>query len=269
MPTSPQTLSMQFAQRSHLGRRPNNEDEVFATPRLVAVADGVGGATAGEVASRIVIQELASLDKRRLIKPLADELKASVDAANLTLQFVISCRPHLTGMATTLTAVALANEGSYLIANVGDSRAYLFRNRTLRRLTRDESLVEALIESGAITEEQARIHPHRSVVLNALDGAHRVEFELGSEEAAAGDRLLLCSDGLSDVVSDPLIAAILDDPSRDRAAGRLVQAALDAGAADNVSVVLADVTPSAVPAAGWLEVLPLPARSGDAARPAP
>lgn len=252
-------LTMEFAQRSELGQRPNNEDAVFATPRLVAIADGVGGATAGEVASRLVIQELASLDKRRLVKPLPDELRASVDAANLTLEFVISCRPHLRGMASTLTAVALANDGTYVVANVGDSRAYLFRDHALRQLTRDESLVQVLIESGAITEEQARTHPQRSVVLNALDGTRREGLALGSHAAAAGDRLLLCSDGLSDVVPDPVIAAILEDASRDRTADRLLEAALDAGAADNVSVVVADVVPTATLAtAGWLEVLPPP-----------
>ena len=259
MAMSHASLTMEFAQRSDIGRRPNNEDAVFATSRLVAIADGVGGATAGEVASQLVIQELASLDKRRLLKPLRDELRASVDAANRTLQFVISCRPQLRGMASTLTAIALANDGTYVVANVGDSRAYLFRKHVLSQLTRDESLVQALIESGAITEEQARSHPQRSVVLNALDGTRREALELGSHAAAAGDRLLLCSDGLSDVVPDPGIAAILDDAPRETAADRLVKAALDAGAADNVSVVVADVVPTpALATGGWLEVLPAP-----------
>jgi protein phosphatase len=250
------TLTMRSALRSELGRRPNNEDAVFATPRLVAVADGVGGAAAGEVASHIVIQEMASLEKRRLANPLADELRTAVRTANEILEFMISCRPRLAGMASTLTAVALSNEGRYVIANVGDSRAYLFRDHGLHQLTRDGSLVQALIDSGAITPEQARTHPQRSVVLDALDGAGREELELVSHEARVGDRILLCSDGLSDFVPDPLIVAALENPSRDRAADDLVEAALRAGGADNVSVVVVDVAATYEAKAGWLEVLP-------------
>lgn len=246
---------MRFALRSDVGRRANNEDAVFATPRLVAVADGVGGATAGEVASQIVIGEMASLEKRRLVETISDELRSSVLAANEALRFVISCRPYLEGMASTLTVVAISNDGSYLIANVGDSRAYLSRDGALHQLTRDESLVQMLIESGAITPEQARTHPQRSVVLHALDGAHHQELELSHHRAVAGDRLLLCSDGLSDAVPDPLIAAILADPSRDIAADALISAALNAGGADNVSVVVVDVEPASGEAIGWLDVL--------------
>jgi len=258
------SLTMAFAERSELGRRPNNEDAVFATPRLLAIADGVGGAAAGEVASQIVIQEMMSLEKRRLVRPLPDELRSAVTAANQTLAFLTTCRPHLEGMASTLTAVALANDGSYLIANVGDSRAYLFRDHALRQLTRDESLVQALIDTGALTSEQARSHPQRSVVLNSLDGAHRLELELSCHRSKPGDRLLLCSDGLSDVVADAAIAAILEEPSRDRAADSLVEAALQAGGADNVSVVVADVVRTRDPMAGWLDTLPPPSarRSG-------
>lgn len=245
---------MRFALRSELGQRANNEDALFATPRLLAVADGVGGATAGEVASQIVIQELASLEKRRLMETLADELRSSVTAANEVLRFVISCRPHLEGMASTLTVVALSNEGTYLIANVGDSRAYLYRDDTLQQLTRDESLVQMLIDDGAITPDEARTHPQRSVVLHALDGAHHQEVELSSQEAITGDRLLLCSDGLSDAVPDPVIAAILADASPDSAAAELIGAALRAGGADNVSVIVADVLPAEDGTVGWLGI---------------
>ncbi len=250
------TLTLQSALRSDLGRRKNNEDAVFATGRLVAVADGVGGATAGEVASRMVIDAMAALDKRRLAGALRDEFWDAVRDANQRLGFVISCRPQLSGMGSTLTAVALANDGHYLVANVGDSRTYLFRRGRLQQLTRDDSLVQALIDQGAITAEQAREHPQRSVVLEALDGRERSLPEITTFPAQAGDRLLLCSDGLSDVLGDEEIAGVLGQFPGDEAAERLVRAALEQGGRDNISVAIADVVVSAEASEGWLGMLP-------------
>lgn len=249
-------LSMRCTARSDVGRRANNEDAVFASPRLVAIADGVGGAVAGEVASRLAINEMASLEKRRLVDELAIELREAVLNANATLGFVISCRPELAGMGTTLTAVALSNEGQYLIANVGDSRTYLFRDGHLRRLTRDHSLVQMLIDRGAITPEEARDHPQRSVVLEALDGTERTPPTVTDCQARRGDRLLLCSDGVSDFVSDSEMAGALANRSRDLAVAQLVDLALEAGGRDNISAVIADVVPQADPARGWLDALP-------------
>jgi serine/threonine protein phosphatase PrpC len=249
-------LAMECAIRTEVGRRANNEDAAFGSERLVAVADGVGGATAGEVASRTVIYEMAHLDKRRLSGDLADELRQAVVQANATLGFLISCRPQLAGMGTTLTAVALSNDGRYLIANVGDSRTYLYRDGRLVQLTRDQSFVQTLIDRGAITREQARDHPQRSVVLEALDGTDRGGSHVTSCGALCGDRLLLCSDGLSDVVADQEIAAALDGTTRDVAAQRLVALALRAGGRDNVSVVVADVLARTEPTAAWLDILP-------------
>lgn len=253
---SGQVLTLQSALRSDLGRRANNEDAVFATERLLAVADGVGGATSGEVASSMVIDTMMALDKRRLAEPLDRELRQAVDEANQRLRFVISCRPHLSGMASTLTAVALSNDGEYLVANVGDSRTYLYRDGRLRQLTRDQSLVQALIDRGAISPAQAREHPQRSVVLEALNGDERSEPELAVLAAKAGDRLLLCSDGLSDVLDGPEIVAILAGRPREEAVRQLVEAALENGARDNISVVVADVLPAEQPEQGWLDVLP-------------
>lgn len=255
-------LTMRCAARSDVGRRPNNEDSVFGTARLVAVADGVGGASAGEIASRMVIHEMAGLDKRRLPRPLEDEFRDAIDHANQTLGFVISCQPELAGMGTTLTAVALSNEGKYLIANVGDSRTYLYRDRQLSQLTRDQSFVQLLVDSGSIGADEARNHPQRSVVLEALDGQQKEAPRISTCAARVGDRLLLCSDGLSDVVADDEIARLLAEPSRELAAERLIAAALDAGARDNVSVVLADVVATDEPMVGWWDALP-------AATPAP
>ncbi len=255
-------LTLRSTLRTHLGRRGNNEDSLFATPRLLAVADGVGGAAAGEVASRMVIDQMAGLDKRRLSGTLQDELGQAVLTANQWLGFVISCRPQLTGMASTLTAVALSNDGYYLVANVGDSRTYLSRCGHLQQLTRDGSLVQALIDRGAISAEQARQHPQRSVVLEALDGGGHSPPQIVRTRGRAGDRLLLCSDGLSDVVDDQEIAVILGHASREEAAERLVSVALEQGGHDNISVVVADVIGTDGPASGWLPALPL-AAAGD------
>lgn len=249
-------LTLTSSLHTDVGRRGNNEDVLFATPRLLAVADGVGGAVAGEVASRMVIDQMAALDKRRLSGPLADELCQAVLAANQCLGFVISCRPKLAGMGSTVTALALSNEGEYLVANVGDSRAYLLREGHLQQLTRDGSLVQALIDHGAISPDEARRHPQRSVVLEALDGRQSPVPEIVRIEGRAGDRLLLCSDGLSDVVEDEQIAAILGGHPRDEAAERLVAAALEQGGRDNISVVIADVVPADQPWPAWLPALP-------------
>jgi serine/threonine protein phosphatase PrpC len=242
-------LTLEAATRSDTGPvRPNNEDAVFAGPRLVAVADGVGGAAAGEVASRLAIDAVAHLAGRRVDAPLPDALADAVAEANATIGFVASCRPLLAGMSTTLTAVALADDGGYVLANVGDSRMYLLRDGELSQLSRDDSLVQLLIDQGRLTDAEARGHPQRSVVTEALDGAPRARAATATFEARAGDRLLLCSDGLSDVLDEPRIAALLAESDAARAAGALVRAALDAGARDNVTVVVADAVPVAAPA---------------------
>ena len=133
---------------SEVGLRGNNEDAAFASPRLVAVADGVGGAAAGETASKAAIMKMAALDNRRLVNTLEDELTDAVADANDLISFATFYEPRHNGMATTLTAVAMANDGRYLVANVGDSRTYLFRSGRLSQLTRDDSLVQELIDRG-------------------------------------------------------------------------------------------------------------------------
>ena len=244
-------LMLQAAARTDVGRRANNEDTVFASPRLAAVADGVGGAAAGEVASQAVINALVHLDKCRLESPLEDALARAVGHGNETIGFIAESRPQTAGMSTTLTALALADEGDYALVNIGDSRTYLLRDGALTRLTRDDSLVQELLDGGHLTEAQARAHPQRSLVLRALDGREREPAPVTTFAAREGDRLLLCSDGLSDVVGDDEIAAALGDGPAGACAERLVELALAAGARDNVSVVVADVVARREPSPAW------------------
>jgi PPM family protein phosphatase len=258
----PPELTLRCAASTETGRRSNHEDAVFCSPRLVAVADGVGGAAAGEVASQWAVNEMVGLERSRLTSDLDVALHGAVQRANAALSFLVECRPEWSGMATTLTAVALSNEGDYIVANVGDSRTYLYRDRELRQLTRDQSLVQELIDRGAITADQARDHPQRSIVLESLDGAERTIAGPDRHRARLGDRLLLCSDGISDYLTDDQIAATLGVPLGADAAERLVRLALDAGSRDNVSAVVADVIIRDDDAEGWLQALPAPRRAG-------
>ena len=155
-----------------------------------------------------------------------------------------------------MTAVALSNDGAYVIANVGDSRTYLLRDGRLRRLTRDDSLVQELIDRGALTEQDARRHPQRSVVLEALDGVARRLSPVRAFSAQIGDRLLLCSDGVSDYLTDEQIAELLGVPDAGRAARQLVEAALHHASRDNVTAIIADVVAGGPPQDGWLDALP-------------
>lgn len=250
-------LAMQPAMVSEVGRRENNEDAVFASPRLVAVADGVGGAAAGELASRLTILKMMGLDKRRLVGPLEQEFDNTIADANAVIAFAAWHEPRHAGMATTLTAVALSNDGAYLVANVGDSRTYLWRDEHLQRLTRDDSLVQQLIDQGALSEADASRHPHRSVVVEVLDGVQRALPALRSVPARAGDRLLLCSDGVTDYLTDPQVTKLLRIEDAAVAARRLVEAALDHGGRDNVTALIADVVTSTDARVGWLDALPV------------
>jgi PPM family protein phosphatase len=249
-------LMLQPTVLSEVGLRGNNEDAAFASPRLFAVADGVGGAAAGELASNAAIMKMVALDKRRLVKALEIEFADAVTDANDLISFATFAEPLHAGMATTLTAVAMANDGRYLVANVGDSRTYLFRNRRLSQLTRDDSLVQELIDQGDLTENEARLHPQRSVVLSVLNGGEQKLLTLRTVDAQVGDRLLLCSDGITDYLADEELAALLELDDADAAARGLVDAALASGSRDNLTAVIADVIAREDPDAGWLDALP-------------
>ncbi|NYT96779.1 PP2C family serine/threonine-protein phosphatase [Salinispora sp. H7-4] len=236
------TLILRSAIRNDIGLvRNNNEDSALAGERLLAVADGMGGLPAGEVASEIAIRILDELTPPTTPTAAADALRAVVNAANQRIHAAIAADPAREGMGTTLTATLLA-EDTLVLAQVGDSRCYLSRDGELSLITRDDTFVQALVDQGAITPEQARHHPQRSLVTRAVQGAGAPPT-IGTLTVTSGDRLLLCSDGLSDYVEHEAIAATLTQyGDRELCGEQLVKLAHQAGAPDNVTVVVSDVT---------------------------
>lgn len=220
--------------------RENNEDSAYAGRRFAAVADGVGGSPSGEVASRIVIDTLAPLDQDPT-RHGSEVLLEVLAAANRRIRAAIDADPAIDGMGTTLTAVLLGPEHATLL-HVGDSRAYLLRDGRLSQLTVDDTLVQAMVERGLLAPEEVRSHPHRSIITQAVQGREFTPTLLALVPVL-GDRLLLCSDGLSDIVTEDAIAEVLaGQPDVAGCADRLIKLALAAGGPDNVTVVVADVT---------------------------
>ncbi|CAM3301884.1 PPM-type phosphatase domain-containing protein [Nocardioides dubius] len=220
--------------------RDHNEDAGFVGPYLVLVADGVGGAAAGEVASATVAHAVAS---RALAHPEEPPLDLLAEAVDVARDEVVagSADPARAGMATTLTA--LATDGVVVaLAHIGDSRAYALTDQGLVRLTRDHTWVQEMVEEGRLSAEQAAGHAWRNVVLRSLPGeGESGHADLVMLELAPATRVLLCSDGLTDLVSDERIAALLVEPSADAAASALVQAALAAGGHDNITCIVVDL----------------------------
>lgn len=234
------TLVLRYAARSDRGLvRANNEDSVYAGARLLALADGMGGHAAGEVASQLVIAALAHLDDDEPGGDLLAKLDAAVRSGNAAIAAQVEAEPDLEGMGTTLTAILFAGDRIGLV-HIGDSRGYMLRDGELTQITKDDTFVQTLVDEGRITREEAHSHPQRSLIMRALTG-HEVEPTLTMREARAGDRYLLCSDGLSDPVSDDTILEALQIPDVAEAAYRLIELALRGGGPDNVTVVVADV----------------------------
>jgi serine/threonine protein phosphatase PrpC len=232
-------LFLRYAVRSDLGLvRGNNEDSVYAGPRLLAIADGMGGHAAGEVASKIAIGSLQDLDEDRTIDDLMAELREAVADANAQIAAAEARSPELEGMGTTLTALRFTARQVGLV-HVGDSRAYLLRGDQLSQITHDDTYVQFLVDSGKLTAEEAKDHPRKSVILRALTGAD-VDPDVSIREARAGDRYLLCTDGLTDVVSAETIGETLRIGDVQECADRLVELALRGGGPDNVTVIVAE-----------------------------
>jgi protein phosphatase len=235
------TLALRYAVRSDVGLlREGNEDSAYAGPHLLAVADGMGGHAAGEVASSAAIATLSRLDADYSQADLVQALADAVANANMRLQEMIYSDPSTEGMGTTLTAM-LWSGAHAAICHIGDSRAYLLRDGRLYQITHDHTLVQSLVDEGRITEDDVATHPQRSLLLRALDGRTIAEPDLSTLEAVAGDRYLLCSDGLTGVVTEETIQHALGlfaDP--EQVTMQLIDLAIRGGGPDNITCIVAD-----------------------------
>lgn len=239
------TLPLEFWGATDVGRRRENNEDAIACDEalgLALVADGMGGHLAGEVASGLAIVTVrealdAALSGGGGIEPAA-AVRAALEQANREIHTRAGRDPICAGMGTT-AALVLAHDGRMLIAHVGDSRVYRLRSGALEQLTTDHSLVQELIETGFLSEEEARHSMNRNVITRALGIAAEVEVDLRTEPLEAGDLYLLCSDGLTDLVSDARIGELLRETDGGPAAARaLVEEANACGGMDNVSVIL-------------------------------
>ena len=230
------------------GPRPDNQDSAVAGPLLIAIADGVGGNVGGAVASSLVANWLAPLATGSTGEGADDPLRV-VASANERIRAAYSERPRLRTMATTMTAVHVDAEGLALL-HIGDSRGYLLHEGALRQVSTDHTLVQALIDAGSLTPAEAKVHPQRSAVYAALHGADDdvAAVDVIRLDAVPGDRLMVCSDGLSDVVPPDVLESLLAAPGTlAEVAARLRDAALAGPPTDNITVVVADVLPEGAP----------------------
>lgn len=229
---------------SHTGKvRSNNQDSGYAGSNLFVVADGMGGHAGGDVASHLVISRLQSLDQPYGSPPEAERaLQGAIADAAIELIDTVHTRPELAGMGTTVSALVMVDDYA-VIAHIGDSRIYLYRDGALTQITTDHTFVQRLVDSGRITPEEARYHPRRSVLMRVLgDMDAEPELDTFIMPTQPGDRWLLCSDGLSGVVDDPHTAKALGAGlAPGRTADVLLKQALDGGAPDNVTIVIVDV----------------------------
>jgi serine/threonine protein phosphatase PrpC len=233
-------MRVECASRTDVGlKRKVNEDSLLAAPEqsLWVVADGMGGHEAGEVASAMVVEALGRLAPSEDLDHLADEAVASLRHVNGELIDLARARDLDRTIGTTVVGLALAGE-SYRCFWAGDSRAYLLRDGMIRRLTRDHSLVQTLVDSGMIKPEEADRHENSNVITRAVGVSETLEVDIVSGDARPGDRFMLASDGLTRVVDDQEIAAELERGSPADAAERLVQTVLARGAPDNVTIVV-------------------------------
>lgn len=230
-------------------RRSNNQDSGYASQRMLVIADGMGGAAAGDLASAITMEAMREIDRPLDAESdgtVLDALTDAVSIANHHVGEVIKENPLVEGMGTTLDAMYWDGE-KLAVAHIGDSRIYRFRDGKLTQISKDHTYVQSLIEEGRLTQAEARVHPHRSLLLRAILGRDDLEPDFTWLQPAAGDRYLLCSDGLSDMVNDDVIEQALRLETIDIAATELVRTALEAGGLDNVTVVIAEFVPESEP----------------------
>src|SRR5262245_38829605 len=236
------SIALRYTVGSDVGLlRDGNEDSAYAGPHLLAIADGMGGHAAGEVASAVAIATLAPLDADTGGIDMLQALADAIADANAELRQIAQDDPSTEGMSTTLTAMLWSGD-EIALCHIGDSRAYLLRDDQFHRITHDHTLVQSLVDEGKLTPEAAARHPQRSLVMRALQSSVPAEPDLAMLKARVGDRYLLCSDGLSDVVSDETVHKTLTDlADLDEAVSQLIDLAIRSGGPDNITCVLADV----------------------------
>ncbi|MCG5213136.1 protein phosphatase 2C domain-containing protein [Streptosporangium soli] len=237
--------NLRYAAASDVGRRrEQNEDSAYASPRVLAVADGMGGYAHGEVASTVAIAAVSALDDSlgdAVPVDLFTVMKSLVTEVNHTLGDMAETDPGLRGMGTTLTAM-LWDGAKFALGHIGDSRAYLLRDGALYQITHDHTLVQTLVDDGRITPEQASVHPRRSMLLRVLEGTGDGDPDVRVREGEAGDRYLLCSDGLTAVLGPETLHEVLTQfVELDEVADRLIELANLGGGPDNISCVVADL----------------------------
>jgi protein phosphatase len=239
------TLHLRWAAVTDRGHvRSSNQDCLYAGSHLLAVADGMGGMAAGDVASAVTIEAMKPLDTPIENDRQMDALHQALEVANGRIAETVAADPTLQGMGTTLTAMLFSGTRAAL-AHVGDSRAYLLRDGRLNQLTKDDTYVQMLVDQGLIRPEEAGSHPRRAVVTQALQG-EPVSPSYVVVEPEPGDRWLLCSDGLTTVVPfDTIEATLLNHSDPQACANELLDLALRGGGPDNISLIVADLTPTA------------------------
>ena len=234
-------LTLRTVAHSEIGLvRKNNQDSGYASPTMVVVADGMGGAAAGDLASTVAITELAKADGLHKGAEMLEVLGGALQKANDRLADLVADDLSLDGMGTTVCG-ALFDGEQLGVAHIGDSRGYLRRNGELTRLTHDHSWVQSLIDEGRITEDESHVHPHRSLLLRVLNGQPISEPDLELVTLKAGDRIMFCSDGLCGLVTDDVIDDALAGDDLDLVLTDLVEAAHAGGGLDNITIIVSDV----------------------------
>ncbi len=251
------SLTLHYVTHSEIGLvRKNNQDSGYASPHLLVVADGMGGAAAGDLASAVAIEAIRQVDALTPAAQMLDVLARALNRANDRIADLVEVDGSLDGMGTTVTGALF--DGSELgLAHIGDSRAYLYRDGILERLTHDHSWVQSLVDDGKIDEAEAAVHPHRSLLLKVLNGQPASEPDFTRTTLQAGDRLLLCSDGLCGLVGDVEIAATLRAADPEDALQQLVAQARAEGGIDNITAIVADVLADGLPDAAAVATEPV------------
>ena len=265
------TLQLRYVAHSEIGPiRKNNQDSGFASPHLLVVADGMGGAAAGDLASAVAIETVRHVDPETSGEEMLTALGSAVGLANERIAHLVDADPSLDGMGTTLTG-ALFDGVELGLVHIGDSRAYRLREGHLERLTHDHSWVQSLVDDGKISESDAAIHPHRSLLLKVLNGQPANDPDLTLVPVVAGDRLMFCSDGVCGLIDDDEIEIALRLPDLEEAVEQLVSEALAEGGIDNITVIVADVVEadgSAAPVVlGAAGERPIPSMDGQTPEP--